>query len=98
MLSEGDSVLVKNFSAGEPWFPGVIHFKTGPSLFTVDGRRVRRHLDQLRMNTSVATIEDPSTIAEITDDFPIPVSDLPTGAAPMGCFFKHKQRTRTEMF
>ena len=47
-LVEGDSVLAKNFSAGEPWLPGVIYSKTGPASFTVDltdGRRVRRHLD-----------------------------------------------------
>ena len=72
VLSEGDSVLVKNFSAGEPWLPGVIHSKTGPSSFTVDltdWRRVQRHLDQLRKNTSVAVIEDPSTTAEIIDEF-----------------------------
>ena len=62
MLSEGDSVLVTNFSAGEPWLPGVIHSKTGPSSFTVDltdGRRVQRHLNQLKKNTSAAVVEEP---------------------------------------
>ena len=42
-LVEGDFVLVKIFSADEPWLPGVKYYKTGPSSFTVDftnGRRV----------------------------------------------------------
>ena len=80
-LAEGDSVLVKNFSAGNPWLPGMIHSKTGPSSFTVDltdGRRVRRHLDQLRKNTS-AVVDEPTT--ETVDDFPIsvpnPIVELP---------------------
>ena len=47
-LVEGDSVLAKNFSAGEPWLPGVIYSKTGTSSFTVDltdGRRVPARID-----------------------------------------------------
>ena len=78
----GDSVLVKNFSAGDPWLPGMIHSKTGPSLFTVDltdGRRVRRHLDQLRKNTSAAVVDEPTT--KTVDDFsisvPNPIVELP---------------------
>ena len=48
MLVE-DSVLVKNFSSGNPWLPGVIYSKTDPASHTVDladGRRVRRHVKQ----------------------------------------------------
>ena len=69
-LVEGYSVLVKNFNAGNPWLPGMIHSKTGPSSFTVDltdGRRVRRHLDQLRKNTA-AVVDELTT--ETVDDFP----------------------------
>ena len=44
-IVEGDSLF--NFSPGDPWLPGMLHFKTGPSSFIVDltdGRRVRRHM------------------------------------------------------
>ena len=67
MLVEGDSVLVKNFSFGDPWLPDVIYSKTGPASFTVhltDGRRVRRHVDQVRKNTSTNIIDEPSTTVE----------------------------------
>ena len=91
MLVEGDSVLVKNFSSGNPWLPGVIHSKTGPASFTVDledGRRVRRHLDQMRKNTSTNVDKLPNT-TETNDDFSIsvpnpmtvkpPTRDVPSG-------------------
>ena len=84
VLVEGDSVLVKNFSAGEPWIPGVIYSKTGPSSFTVDltdGRRVRRHLDQLRKNTAV-TVANESTITGTNDDLSIPMSNPSTVESP----------------
>ena len=51
---EGDNVLTKNFSSGEPWLCGTIHKKVGPVSFIVklsDGRIVNRHLDQLRENS-----------------------------------------------
>ena len=67
MLVEGDSVLVKNFSFGDPWLPDVIYSKIGPASFTVhltDGRRVRRHVDQVRKNTSTNIIDEPSTTVE----------------------------------
>ena len=79
-LQEGDTVLTKNFSTGDPWIPGVIHSKTGPSSLTVDlndGRRVRRHLDQLRKNTSTPIANGPPSMAE-TDDLVIPLSNQPT--------------------
>ena len=82
-LVEGDSVFVKNFSPSDPWLSGVIHCKTGPSSFTVDltdGRRVRRHIDQLRKNTSVAVVNEPTT--EANDDFPISVPNPPDKSPP----------------
>ena len=51
---EGDDVLTKNFSSGEPWLRGTIHKEVGPVSFIVklsDGRMVNRHLDQLRENS-----------------------------------------------
>ena len=68
MLVEGDSVLVKNFSSGNLWLPGVIYSKTGLASFTVDltvWRRVRRHLDQVRKNTSTNIIDEPSSTVVI---------------------------------
>ena len=85
VLVEGDSVLVKNFSSGDPWLPGVIYSKTGPASFTVDltdGRRVRRHLDQVRKNTSTNIIDEPPTTVETNDDFPISVPNSPTAEPP----------------
>ena len=67
MLVEGGSILVKNFSSGNPLLRGVIYSKTGPALFTVDltdGRKVKRHLDQVRKNTSTNVIDEPSTTTE----------------------------------
>ena len=61
----------------------MIHSKTGPSSFTVDltdGRRVRRHIDQLRKNTSVAVVDEPTT--EANDDFPISVPNPPDESPP----------------
>ena len=85
VLVEGDSVLVQNFSSGDPWLPGVIYLKTGPASFTVDltdGKKVRRHLDQARKNTSTNVIDKPSTTVEMNDSFPISVPNSPTAEPP----------------
>ena len=85
VIVEKDSVLVKNFGAGEAWLPVVIYSQTGSSSFTVDlmdGRRVRRHLDQLRKNTSATVIDKPSTKTETNDDLSIPMSNSPTAEPP----------------
>ena len=84
MFVERDSILVKNFSSGDPWLPGVIHSKTGPASFTVDledGRRVRRHLDQVRKNT-FANVDKSSTTAEMNDNFSISVLNAMTDEPP----------------
>ena len=67
MLVEGGSVLLKNFSSGNSWLGGVIYSKTNPALFTVDltnGRKVKRHLDQVRKNTFTNVNDEPSTTTE----------------------------------
>ena len=84
ILVEGDSVLVKNFSSWDPWLPSVICSKTGPASFTVDlrdGRRVRRHSDQVRKNTSI-NVDEPSTTTETNDDFSISVLNPMTVELP----------------
>ena len=105
VLVKGDYVLVKNFSSGDPWLPTVIYFKTGPASFTVDlrdGRKVRRHLDQVRKNTSTNIIDEPSTV-ETNDNFPILVPNSPTAEPPPSeippraskhCELRRSDRTR----
>ena len=54
LLQQGDCVYVKNFAAGSPWLPGVIHRQSVPVSFVVDlldGRQVRRHEDHVRART-----------------------------------------------
>ena len=83
MLVEGDSVLVKGEGVG-PMASGVIHSKIGPASFTVDledGRRVRRHLDQVRKNTST-NVDELSTTTETNDDFSISVANPKTVEPP----------------
>ena len=73
----GDRVFAKNYGAGESWLPGVIQNKTGPSSFIVDltdGRRIRRHLDQMREDTTVVS-DSASVTGTNDDDFPIPMPD-----------------------
>ena len=91
VLVKRDSVLAKNFSSGNPWLPDVIYSKTGPASFTVDltdGRRVWRHLDQVRKNTFTNVIDEPSITTEMSDttgtndDFPISVLNSPTIKPP----------------
>ena len=58
--------------------------KTGPASFTVDledGRRVRRHLDQVRKNT-YTNVDEPSTTAETNDDLSISVLNAMTDEPP----------------
>ncbi|XP_015277400.1 PREDICTED: uncharacterized protein K02A2.6-like [Gekko japonicus] len=47
----GDNVFARNYAAGHPWAPGVIGECIGTQMYLVlisDGRRWRRHVDQLR--------------------------------------------------
>ena len=90
VLVEGGSVLVKNFSSGNSWLCGVIYSKTN-SLFTVDltsGKKVKRHLDQVRKNTFTNVIDEPLTTTETNDatetndHFPISLPDSPTVRPP----------------
>ena len=91
MLVRGYSVLVKNFSSGNPYLFGVVYSMTGPALFTIDltdGRRVRRHLDQVRKNTSTNVVDGCPTTTEMNDttetndDFYISVPNSLTVESP----------------
>jgi len=69
----------------DPWSYTYIRSKTGPSSFTVDfndGRRVRRHLDQLKKNTSTPIDNGSPTMAETDNDLVIPLSNQPTVESP----------------
>ena len=51
MFQEGQSVMARNFRAGDPWIPGVIVRQLGPLTFLVDvsdGRFWKRHIDHLK--------------------------------------------------
>ena len=64
-----------------PW----CHLLQNCASFTVDltnGRRVRRHLDQVRKNTSTNIIDEPPTTVETNDDFPISVPNCATAKPP----------------
>ena len=79
-FQEGDDILTKNFSSGEPWLCGTIHKKVGPVSFIVelsDERMVNRHLDQLRENSvdnglsSTADYNNQVSVQQINDQ-PLP--------------------------
>ena len=77
-FSEGDSVLVKNFSPGPKWKKAHIESKTGPLSYTVnyeDGVVTRRHFDHLlkRFVTGVNGDDDLPDVAMQAE--PIQVSD-----------------------
>jgi len=71
--------FARNYGTGEPWLPGVMQSETGPSPFLVDltdGRRVRRHLDQVRKDVTTADVSDSTAVTGTTDDdFLIPIPD-----------------------
>ena len=53
-----DQVYVRNFGSGSKWLPGVVTTKHGLRMFEVelsDGRKVRRHLNQIRKRTNEAS-------------------------------------------
>ena len=53
-------VFVKKFAPGPRWLPAVVKGQTGPVSYLVsleNGRQMRRHLDQIRENTSLPVKE-----------------------------------------
>ncbi|XP_054875417.1 uncharacterized protein K02A2.6-like [Amphiprion ocellaris] len=50
-FTSGDDVLIRNYSYGPKWIPGVIQDFSGPLSYTVNvgsGQVVKRHVDQVR--------------------------------------------------
>ena len=92
MLVKEDSVLVKKLQFWQSMAPWCHLLRLyGPASFTVhltDGRRVRRHLDQVRKNTFTNIIDEPSTTTEMSDttgsneDLPFSVLNSPTVGLP----------------
>ena len=71
----GDTILVKNFQAGNKWLPGVISRRTGPVSFVVqisDGCERCCHQDQLQRSTVDVTVDEP-----IETDTTPPSADTP---------------------
>nr|XP_050042740.1 uncharacterized protein K02A2.6-like [Dermacentor andersoni] len=55
LFDVGDRVLVRNYLYGPKWLPGIVDSVTGPVSYLVvtkDGRRWRRHVDQLRSRSA----------------------------------------------
>uniref|UniRef100_A0A1A7YSF0 Gypsy retrotransposon integrase-like protein 1 n=2 Tax=Iconisemion striatum TaxID=60296 RepID=A0A1A7YSF0_9TELE len=62
-FTPGDDVLIRNYSYGPKWIPGVIQTSTGPLSYSVcvgTGHVVKRHVDQVR-----ARVTDPGLPVEI---------------------------------
>ncbi|XP_070377059.1 uncharacterized protein [Dermacentor albipictus] len=55
LFEVGDRVFVRNYLYGPKWLPGIVDSVTGPVSYLVvtkDGRRWRRHVDQLRSRSA----------------------------------------------
>ncbi|XP_061153479.1 uncharacterized protein K02A2.6-like, partial [Syngnathus typhle] len=84
-FTSGEDVLIRNYSYGPKWIPGVIQNTSGPLSYTVSvgtGQVVKRHVDQVRARLSnlETTVEKekslvffPETIAKI----PLPEINKP---------------------
>ena len=64
-ISPGCTVYAKNFGRGKPWLSGVVEEEKGPVSFMIklsDGRKVKRHVDHLRIRESseLAPVDDNS--------------------------------------
>jgi translation initiation factor IF-1 len=88
-FSIGDLVYARNYGPGVRWLPGEIVSNIGSTMYEVkltDGRRVRKHADQLRSRVRVAP--DAGDVGEGTesdiDDFDarIPRSDNSDNSTP----------------
>ncbi|XP_061156017.1 uncharacterized protein K02A2.6-like [Syngnathus typhle] len=84
-FTSGEDVLIRNYSYGPKWIPGVIQNTSGPLSYTVSvgtGQVVKRHVDQVRARFSnlETTVEKeknlvffPETVAKI----PLPEINKP---------------------
>ena len=62
-FNRGDSVYVKNYGPGPKWLPGNVVETEGSVMYQIqlpDGRRVRRHADQLRSRVADSEYYSPS--------------------------------------
>ena len=82
----GDLVYARNYSPGPMWLPGEIVEKQGSTLYTVlltDGRRVRKHTDQLMTRVRPAeTARTESNGPEECDPVEYPTVVSPTETVP----------------
>ena len=80
-LEIDDKVFVRDFPGGKTWLPGSVVETQGPLSFIVDledGRRVRRHIDHVRLRTSESVVT-PDTDDWVDDLITTPSSE-PTNA------------------
>ncbi|XP_015280720.1 PREDICTED: uncharacterized protein K02A2.6-like [Gekko japonicus] len=68
MFREGDKVFARNYASGHLWVPGKICGCIGSRMYTVllnDGRRWRRHVDQLRKRWAKDSADSPAGSSEL---------------------------------
>ena len=90
-LQLDDSVLAKNHGQGPPWIPGKILKQSGAVTFMIelpDGRVIRQHLDQLKLNVTNSGESDsePSTSSDIS------IPDYPTSPEAVTPELRHSSR------
>ena len=74
----GNLVYARNYASGPTWLPGEVVEKHGSSLYTVlrrDGRRVRKHVDQLLARTVRKSLQGKTQ--ELPDESGEPDCDNP---------------------
>lgn len=75
-----ETVLVRNYSRGAKWLPGVIVKRTGPVSFLIklpDGQVWRRHRDQMRKSNVRLEMEPQLPEADVTVDLPSVAESTP---------------------
>ena len=90
-LQLDDSVLAKNHGQGPPWIPGKILKQSGAVTFIIelpDGRVIRRHLDQLKLNMTNSVVPD----SEPSTSFDISIPDCLTSSEAVTLEQRHSSR------
>ncbi|XP_015277826.1 PREDICTED: uncharacterized protein K02A2.6-like [Gekko japonicus] len=73
MFQAGDKVFARNYAAGQDWVPGKICECIGSRMYSVllnDGRRWRRHVDQLKKRWSKDSADSPAGSSELLSEPP----------------------------
>ena len=85
-FSIGQSVLVRNFAAGERWIPGHIIEHVGPVSFMIeleDGRMFKQHQDHIRNRLTSLELSDIPKNSSDFMDFPYPAAESQQSSSNM---------------